>query len=82
MVKNNQGNDFNDKKITNLDSITVKRNLSSDTELANEKYVDNEPDKNTIVRFNQTLQIYLNVSVGTDIYNLTENEKIQLIDVT
>ena len=28
------------------------------------KYVDDELDKNTIVRFNQTLQNYLKVSVG------------------
>ena len=39
-------------------------------------------DKKTSLRFNQTLQNYLKVSVGNDIYNLTKNDKIQLIVVT
>ena len=30
LVKNKQNNDLNDNKITNLDSITVNRNLTSD----------------------------------------------------
>ena len=37
----------------------------------NKKYIDDELDKNTIVRFNQTLQNYLKVSVGNDMYSLT-----------
>ena len=36
------------------------------------KYIFDELDKNTIVRFNQTLENYLKVSVGNDIYNLTK----------
>ena len=39
-------------------------------------------DKNTIVRFNQTLTNYLKVSVGNNIYNLTKYDKIQLTDTT
>ena len=39
-------------------------------------------DKNTIVRFNQTLQNYLKVSVGNDTYDLTKNDKIQITDTT
>ena len=54
LVKNNQNNDLNDNKLTNLDSITVNRNPNSDNELANERYIDDELDKNTILRFNQT----------------------------
>ena len=46
------------------------------------KYIDDELGKITIVRFNQTLQIYLKVSVGDDIYNLTKYIKIQLTDTT
>ena len=80
MVKNNQDNDFNDNKLTNIDSITVNRNPTSDNELTNKKYIDNELDKNTILRFNQTLQNYLKVSVGNDTYNLTKYNKIQLTD--
>ena len=45
LVKNNQDNDLNDNKITNLDSITVNRNPTSDNELSNKKYIDDELDK-------------------------------------
>ena len=82
LVKNNQDNDFKDNKLTNIDSITVNRNSIDDNEVTNKKYFDDELDKNTIVRFNQTLQNYLKVSVGNDTYNLTKYDKIQLIDVT
>ena len=82
LVKNNQDNDFNDNKLTNIDSVTVNRGPSSDNELANKKYVDDEIDKNTLVRYNQTLSNYLKVSVGNDIYNLTKYDKIKLSDVT
>ena len=36
----------------------------------------------TIVRFNQTLQNYLKVSVGNDTYNLTKYDKLQFTDTT
>ena len=71
MVKNNRNNDLNDKKLTNLDSITVIKNPSLDNEASNKKYVDDEPDKNTISRFNETLENYFKVSVGNDTYNCT-----------
>ena len=80
MVKNNKDNDLNDNKLTNLDSITVNRNPTSDNELASKKYIDDELVKNTIVRFNKTLQNYLKVSVGNDTYNLTKYDKIQITD--
>ena len=82
LVKNNQDNDFNDNKLKNFDSITVNRNPTLDNELTNKKYIDDELDKNTIVRFSQTLQNYLNVSIGNDTYNLTKNTKITITDVT
>ena len=44
--------------------------------------MDNELDKNAIVRFNQTLQNYLKVTVGNDTYNLTNYIKIQITDTT
>ena len=81
-VKNNQDNDLIDNKIKNLDSITVNRNPSLDNELSNKKYVDDELNKNTIFRFNQTLENYLKVSVGNDTYILTKYNKIQLTDTT
>ena len=72
LVKNNQDNDFNDDKLKNVDSITVNRNPTSINEVSNKNYIDDELDKNTIVRFNQTLENYLKVSVGNDTYNLTK----------
>ena len=82
LVKNSQDNDLNDNKITNLDSISVNREPNSDNELANKKYNDDELDKNTILRFNQTLEKYLKVSVGNDVYILTKYNKIQITYTT
>ena len=82
LVKNNRDKDLNASKLTNLDSIIVNRNPCSDNELANKKYFDGELDGNTILSFNQTLQNYLRVPVGNDIYTLTKYDKIQLTDVT
>ncbi len=82
LVKNNQDNDFNDNKLINLDSITINRNPTLDNEVSNKKYIDDELEKNTIVRFSQTLSNYLKVSVGGDIYNLTKYEKNYITDLT
>ena len=82
LVKNNQDNDPNDKKLTNLDSITVNRNPTSHNELSNEKYVDGEIDKNTIVRFDQFLQNYFKKSIENNRYNPSKYSKIQLTDTT
>ena len=60
--------------------MTVTRDPSSDSEPSTKKYTDDQLDKNTIVRFNQTLESYFKVSVGNDTYNLTKNNKIQLRD--
>ena len=70
------------KKLTNLDSIAVNRNPTLNNELANKKYIDDQLDENTIVRFNQTLENYLKVSVGNDTYNLIRYNKIQITDTT
>ena len=45
LVKNNQDNDLNDNKLTNLNSITINRDPSSDNEVSNKAYIDNELDK-------------------------------------
>ena len=82
MVKNNQDNDLNDKELTNIDSITINRNPTSDNEFTNKKYIDDELDKNTILRFNQTLENYLEISVGKDVCNLTKYNEIQITDTT
>ena len=60
-MTNNQDNELNDKKLTNLGSITINRNPTSDNEVSNKKYNDDELDKNTIVRFNQTLENYIKI---------------------
>ena len=72
MVKNNQDIDLNDNKLPNMNLITINSNPTADNNVCNHKYVDDELDKNTIVRFNQTLTNYLKVSVGSDTYNLTK----------
>ena len=82
LVKNNQNNNLNNNKLTNLDSITVNRNPKLDNEVTSKKYVDDSKGEGTIVRFNQTLTNYLKVSVGNNTYNLTKYDKIQLTDTT
>ena len=57
---------------TNFDSTTANRNPSSNDELVNKKFIDDDIDKDTLLRFNQTLQNYLKVSVGNDAYNLAK----------
>ena len=81
-MKNNQDNDFNNNKLTNIKSIVINNNPTDDNHVSNKKYIDDELNKNTILRFNQTLSNYLKVSVGNDFYNLTKYNKTQLIDVT
>ena len=39
-------------------------------------------ESSTLVRFHQTLQNYLKVSVGNDTYNLTKYNKISITDIT
>ena len=63
IVKNNQDKDLNDNKLTNKISITINNNPTDDNHVSNKKYIDNELDINTILRFNQTLQNYLKISV-------------------
>ena len=82
LVKNNQDNNLNDYKITNINLITINNNPIDDNHVTNKKYIDDELNKNTLLRFNQTLQNYLKVSVGNDTYNLTKYNKIQLTDTT
>ena len=81
-VFNDQHNEFDSNKLTNLDSIKVNRDLSSDNELANKKYIDDSIGEGTILRFNQTLENYRKASVGDDTNNLTEYDKIQITDTT
>ena len=72
LVKNNQENNINDNKIIKVSSITINKNPTSDNEVSPKKYRDDQLDKNTILRFDQTLQNYLKVFVGNDTHILTE----------
>ena len=56
VVKNNQDNDLNDNKLTEINSITINNNPTDDNHVSNKKYIDDELDINTIVRFNQMLE--------------------------
>ena len=81
-VFNDQDNEFGNNKLTTLDSVTLNRIPNQDNELSNKKYVDGSIGEGTLVRFNPTLQNYLKVSVGNDVYNLTKYDKIQLTEIT
>ena len=81
-AKSNQNNDFNDNKLTNINSITIKNNPTDDNHVSNTKYVDEELNKNTKDRFNQTLQNYLKTSVGNDMYTLTKYDERNITDIT
>ena len=79
---NDQDNELDNKTLTNLDSVSVDIDSNSGNELSNEKYVDDSIGEGRLVRFNQSLQNYLNVSIGNDIYHLTKYDKIQITDTT
>ena len=82
LIRNNQDNDLNDNRLTNLDSITTNRNPDLDNDLASKKHVDDSVGEGNILRFNTTLQNYLKVSIGNYTYNLTKYDKIQITDTT
>ena len=98
IVRNNKDNDFNNYNLTNINSITLNTQAVNDDNVITKAYVDQfhqetersrrqvgidfYNESSTILRFNQTLQNYLKVSVGNDIYNLTKYDKIQITDIT
>ena len=82
LVQNNRNNNLNDHKLLNINSITIITNPTDDNHVGTKKYIDDELDKNTVLRFNQTLENYLKVSVENDTYNLTKYHKIQITDTT
>ena len=55
-VSNNQDKNFCNIRLPNLDSITVNGNPTIDIEISIKKYVDDELDEITSVRFKQSLQ--------------------------
>ena len=81
-VFNDRDNEFDNNKLTNLDSVVVNREPTSDNELSNKKYVDDSIEEGTLIRFNQLLENYLKVSVRDTTYNLIKYDKIQITDTT
>ena len=57
-------------------------NPSTDKEVSNKKYVDDSIQEGSILRFDQTLQNDLKMSVGQDTFNLTRNDKIPITNTT
>ena len=76
-VFNDQDYEFHKNKSTKLDSVTVHRNPSSENGLRTKNYNADELNQDTILRFNHTFQIYLKVSVGTVVCNLTKYDRRQ-----
>ena len=77
-----QDMEFDTNSLTTLQKLTVNRNPTSDEEVSNQNHIDNELNKNTFSRFSHSLQNYLKISVGNDVYNLTKNHRIQFTDTT
>ena len=83
IVKNNQDNDFNDNKLTNKNSITINNNPTDDNHVSNKKYIDDELDKDTLVRLNDNSNDrYLKVNFKNSSYNLQIYNKMLLTDTT
>ena len=74
-VVNEQDNELYNNKLIDLENVSVNRNSNSDKELSNKNCVDGSIGEGTIVRFIQTLDNYLKVSVGNDTNNLTTCDK-------
>ena len=49
---------------------------------SNKKFVDDESNKHPFLRFNQALLNILKVSVGNNEYNLTKDDRRQIISTT
>ena len=56
-VFNYQDNEFDNTKFNSLDSVSVNRNISSDNELSNKKYVDDSIGESTISQLNKHYKI-------------------------
>ena len=72
MVKKFQDNDLNNNKLTNINSITINNNPTIDNHVTNKKYVDDSKGGNNILRFIETLENSLKLSVGKDTFILTK----------
>ena len=55
-VFNDQDNEFEKSRLTNLKSITVNGNPTTDNEITNKKYHDNSLEVGTILKFRKSVQ--------------------------
>ena len=81
-MEKDRDNIFNDYKLRNSDNNTVNRIPVSGNEGSNKKYVVDTLDENLFPGFNETLENYLKVSVGHDVYNLIKYNKQEVLDTT
>ena len=66
----------------NRDRISNNRGHNLDKELTTKKYVVDSMGKITVLKFNRTLEHYIEIYVGNIDYNLTEKLNVQFIDTT
>ena len=74
----NQDPNFNYNKLTNSHSIRIDRNHSSDKGLTNKNYVSDELNKDTNLRFKQTVEKTLKVSVVNEFIILVYTVKLKI----
>ena len=83
LLKNNQDNNFNNNRLTNINSITIKTYPTNNNHVTNKKYIDDELDKDTILRLNDdSNDRYLKVNINNSTYNLQIYNKTLLTDTT
>ena len=66
-----QDKEFDIIKISNLGSASFNRNPGSDNNMANTKDVHELLDSDNFLKSNQTLENYLELSVGNHVSNLS-----------
>ena len=66
----------------NTDSISNNTGHNLDKELTTEKYVVDSRGKVFVLKFNQTSEHCIEISVGNIDYQLTKKLKVQFIDTT
>ena len=72
----------NANNFLNLNNIIVNRNPSSEKEVIKKKSLYVELNKETILRFNQSLDSCLKKSVGDNVYKFARCNKILITDTT
>ena len=83
LLKNNQDNNFNDNKLTNINSITINTTPTDNNHVINKKYVDDQLDNDKLVRLNDDSNDgYLKVNINNSTYNLQIYNKTLLTDTT